>query len=47
MEEWLDGGMDGWRNGWIEEWMDGGMVGWMILPFPRFQLPPDFSRGMR
>ena len=30
MEGWIDRGMGGWRDGWIEEWVDGGMVGrWM------------------
>ena len=29
MDDWMDGGINGWINGSMDDWMDGGINGWM------------------
>ena len=28
MDEWKDGGVEGWMSGRMKEWKDGGVEGW-------------------
>ena len=31
VEEWMDGGVDGWKIAGVEEWMDGIVGGWRTM----------------
>ena len=43
MKEWVDGGMGGWRNGWVGELIDGQMGGGNIYLSKLLHLICEYS----